>query len=193
MAQSRPRRKSAQPRSEAQRQRSVEIVRELAAKKAGNRVDSGAEAASVRGDQLGRDQARAVAFARALFRAAFLVAACDGELAPQERKRLIETMSAVTNGIATPETVEAMIADSLEGLQQHGFEAAIAEVGRAIDDPADGEAVFLVAVGIAAVDGHVEDEELDVLDALATALKLPLERSHELAADALSALKVAEG
>jgi tellurite resistance protein len=102
-------------------------------------------------------------------------------------------MSAVTNGIATPETVEAMIADSLEGLQRHGFEAAIAEVGRAIDDPADSEAVFLVAVGIAAVDGHVEDEELDVLDALATALRLPLERSHELAADALSALKVAEG
>jgi tellurite resistance protein len=102
-------------------------------------------------------------------------------------------MSALTNGVATPETVEAMIADSLENLQQNGFSAALAEVGRTVDNHQDREAVFLVAVGIAAVDGHVEDEELDVLDALATALRLPLERSHELAADALSALKVAEG
>ncbi len=182
------RQKKARPASEARRQRSVEIVRKLAAEKTGGRVESGAEAASVRGEQLGRDQARAVAFTRALFRAAFLVAACDGELAPEERKRLIETMSAVTNGVATTETVEAMIADSLENFQRHGFEAALAEVGRAVEDPRDGEAVFLVAVGIAAVDGHVEDEELDVLDALATALRLPLERSRALAANALSAL-----
>jgi tellurite resistance protein len=185
------RRKSAKPASETARQRSVEIVRKLAAEKAGDRVDRAGEAAaeSVRGEALGRDQARAVAFARAVFRAAFLVAACDGELAPEERRRLIETMSALTNGVATPETVEAMIADSLENLQQNGFSAALAEVGRTVDNHQDREAVFLVAVGIAAVDGHVEDEELDVLDALATALHLPLERSRALAAHTLSALR----
>lgn len=116
----------------------------------------------------------------AMFEAVFLVAAADGEVSDPEVDELAELLVELTSGQIVDTDLEVMMEQCARSLERDGFEGRVAQVARRLDDPDARRAAFVMAVGVAHIDGRVDQAEQLVWNSLAKALEIPAAEAKEL-------------
>jgi hypothetical protein len=126
------------------------------------------------------DEERMGRHALATFDAAFLMAASDGVIADEEVDELAELLSLMTEGAASDEDLGYLLENFAEALQQEGLEARLANIADALDTDDSRRLAFVTACGLAYLDGQVTEEEEELFNQLARALKIPSEEADAL-------------
>lgn len=167
----------------AERERSVDALRGVVSKQGGSeRVERGIEAVASRGEAAESEQAPSpeaddIRYLMAIFGASYLVARADGELSDEERRHLFAILSMSTGGRIAASAVEKLIEVSEENLRGVDLETAVRGLVGAFKSRDDREAALTLALGTAAADGHIDENELTTLGALARAFGISPERS----------------
>jgi tellurite resistance protein len=175
-----------------QRARSLEAVRGVASKRgAGDRVERGARAVAVGGPAGaagGAPELDDVRYLTAIFGTSYLVARADGELTDEERRHLFASLAMLTGDRVGPESVEDLIELSEQSLREVEFESAIRSLVGAFPNQDDREVALTLALGTAAADGHIDEDELATLGAIARAFGISPERSKVIYQEVFLAL-----
>ncbi|HEU4405140.1 MAG TPA: tellurite resistance TerB family protein [Polyangiaceae bacterium] len=184
--------KTRRPVDPTQRARSVEALRGVVSKQGGSeRVERGIEAAAV------RDKAAPsppgpepddLRYLTAIFGASYLVARADGELSDEERRHLFAVLSMLTGDRIGVDDVERLIEVSEESLRDVDLETAVRGLVGAFKSRDDREVALTLALGTAAADGHIDEDELTTLGALARAFGISPERSKVIYQEVFLAL-----
>ena len=116
----------------------------------------------------------------AMFEAVFLVAAADGAVTDPEVAELAELLVELTDGQIADSDLEVMMAQCARSLERDGFAGRVAQVARRLDDPDARRAAFVMAVGVAHIDGQIDSAERLVWDSLAKALDISGVEAKEL-------------
>jgi uncharacterized tellurite resistance protein B-like protein len=105
----------------------------------------------------------------AMFESVFLVAAADGELVRSEVDELSSMLVELTGRSVPLREIEKLIDRCSEMLDRDDYDARTAAIAAQLTDPRARRTAFVMAVGVAYVDGHVQEEERDVFELLANA------------------------
>jgi uncharacterized tellurite resistance protein B-like protein len=105
----------------------------------------------------------------ATFEAVFLVAAADGELVRSEVDELSSMLVEITGRAVPVREIEKLIERCAELLDRDDYDARASAIAEQLPEPNARRTAFVMAVGVAYVDGHVKDEERDVFGLLADA------------------------
>jgi tellurite resistance protein len=123
--------------------------------------------------------------------AMFLMAAVDGDLAPEELAQLAASIDAFTSidgkpgkQIDTPKLLLAMN----DKLGNEGWNKRLAAVASRLHDHEARAFAFRLAAGVAFVDDHVAHAEAAALEAMASALAISADESQEILYDVREAL-----
>ena len=116
----------------------------------------------------------------ALFECVFLVAAADGKIADEEAEELVEVLTDLTDGKMKEADIDAVADACAKKLEREGFAEAIASAAGRLDDDELRRIAFVMATGVAFVDGTVDPREEALFGALADALKLPRDEALDL-------------
>lgn len=185
--------KSRRPVDPAQRERSVEALRGVASKQGGDgRVERGVRAAVSRTQAPDAPASSAelddFRYLTAIFGASYLVARADGELSEEERRHLFAALSMLTGDRVSIENIENLIELSEQSLREIDLETAIRSLVGACKTADDREVALTLALGTAAADGHIDQNELATLGALARAFGISPERSKVIYQEVFLAL-----
>ncbi len=187
--------KARPPSDAAQRARSVEALRGVASKQGGDAlVERGAKAVVAhREAPPGAPPASSAElddfrYLTAIFGASYLVARADGELSEEERRHLFAALSMLTNDRVSIENVENLIELSEQSLRGVDLETAVRSLVGAFKSRDDREVALTLALGTAAADGHIDENELATLGALARAFGISPERSKVIYQEVFLAL-----
>lgn len=145
-----------------------ELVRTLVERRA---ADAPADAAAPSTAPTPHDEDHAHRLA-ALFEAAFLMAAADGDLASIEIEELGRIMVAVTEGRLSEETAYLMLNEYLVAYRREGFRPRLARVAEVLADDAWRRAAVQLAARVAYADGTIESTEESAFRAFARAFGL---------------------
>ncbi len=126
------------------------------------------------------NESEGVARLLATFEAVFLVAAADGALADSEVDELAAMLCEITGRSIPAAEVERVVARCAELLEREDYDARASAIAEQLTDPASRRAAFVMAVGVAFVDGDVADEERDVFGVLARAFAISDDEAHTL-------------
>lgn len=117
----------------------------------------------------------------ALFEAAFLVAAADGQLTDVEAGRLADGIAELSGADVSDEELDRLIDYYTAVLERDGYDARLAAVGQSVAGSGENaRAAFVFASGLAYCDGEVTREEEDTFYDLAAALQLSDADAEEL-------------
>lgn len=119
------------------------------------------------------DEEAAAEGALAMFEAAFLVAAADGELHDAETEQLAVILTELAGGQLGPTDFEEILESFVELLEDEGFEGRARAIGETLTDPEARRAAFVLACGITYLDRTIDEREETVFGSLATALEIP--------------------
>jgi tellurite resistance protein len=186
--------KPRRPLDPTQRERSVEALRGVVSKQgSGARVERGIEAAAARteaskGAEGPPPEHDDVRYLTAIFGASYLVARADGELSDEERRHLFAILSMLTGGRIGASDVEKLIEVSEENLRGVDLENAVRGLVGAFKSRDDREVALTLALGTAAADGRIDEDELTTLGALARAFGISPERSKVIYQEVFLAL-----
>lgn len=116
----------------------------------------------------------------AILEASFLVAASDGVLAASEEQQLRASILELTDNRIPEEDISQLLEAFLERLRSDGYEARIAQVAEILDQLELRRAAFLMALGLAHIDGRVQEEEAATFQELARAFGFSEAEATEL-------------
>ena len=100
--------------------------------------------------------------------AAFLIAAADGTVSPEEYDELLAKFEHGAG--ADRDAVDGILTRTASAVEGAGFEGALAHVSELLGDPAEAEAALALAVATALADHEVTEEEREVAEQLAKAI-----------------------
>jgi tellurite resistance protein len=115
-----------------------------------------------------------------LLEAAVLLAAANGEISEPEVEQLHTIFSELAAGVVPGEHFEIWLERFLTGMNREGFEARAEKNAVAIRSPELRRSAFVMAVGVACIDGVFDEAERKACDALATHYQLPAEEARAL-------------
>lgn len=116
----------------------------------------------------------------AMFEAVFLVAAADGKLVAEEIDELAALLVELTGRSIPFAEVERLVARCAEALEVEDYDARAQAVAARLEDGPSRRTAFVMAVGMAYVDGEVQEEERDVFELLASTLGIPNDEAAAL-------------
>lgn len=152
--------------SEERSEERVELLRQLLKEEAGEesfaRLASNLGGAEATGPEEGT-----LARTMGTLEAVFLVAAADGKLYRSEVDEIQSLLSRLLEQQVPPRLVERILDRFAEDLDRDDYDARVASVASTLADDGSRRAAFVMAAGIAWVDGQVQDEESDVIDTMA--------------------------
>lgn len=111
----------------------------------------------------------------------FLMAAVDGEVAPEEVAELRASVTALADMQALSDvTLESTLDELAAKLAAEGWQTRLQKAAARIHGPEARGFAFQLAAGVAFVDDFVAHAEAAAIDSLARALELPTEESQRL-------------
>jgi hypothetical protein len=116
----------------------------------------------------------------AMFEAVFLVAAADGKLLRSEVDELAAMIVELTGRSVPVAEVERQIERCATALDRDDYDGRAQVVASQLGDLPTRRAAFVMAVGMAYVDGEVQDEERDVFEVLAGAFGISNDEAASL-------------
>jgi hypothetical protein len=109
----------------------------------------------------------------AMVETAFLMAFADGRIDPAEYDELVSTLARVTGQTMSIDRIRIIGSQLLELLRQEGWEARVAAVAGSIPSPHSRRSAFMLAAGMAFIDGVVQPEEAQLFTLLADQFAIP--------------------
>lgn len=131
---------------------------------------------------------QAAALFEAVVEAAFLVANSDGVFDDEERAAFQSVVANACGDVVQPSQLDALVADLCEQLAEDGIEKRARMVARAIRKPEHQLEVLRIAALMAHISGGVSDQELTVLEHLASGFGLPAGSVKEALSDSEAVL-----
>jgi len=118
---------------------------------------------------------------KATLEAMFLMAAVDGDVAPEEVDQLRASIAAIVDMHVVEEIrLEPLLAELNSALERDGWKARLDDVARRIATD-DGKAyAFRLAAGVAFVDDHVAHAEAAAIEAFAATLGIDPDESQTI-------------
>lgn len=118
---------------------------------------------------------------KATLEAMFLMAAVDGEVAPEEVEQLHASIEAIVDMHVVEELkLEPLLDELNRALERDGWKARLEDVARRITTD-DGKAyAFRLAAGVAFVDDHVAHAEAAAIEAFAATLGIEPDESQAI-------------
>lgn len=129
---------------------------------------------------LSEDERKGAEVLSALFECVFLVAAADGKITGEEANELVEVLTDLTDGKMKSAGIDAMAHACAKNLEREGFAGALKSVAKRLGDEEHRRIAFVMATGVAFVDGAVDPKEEALFGALAEALELPRDEALDL-------------
>jgi uncharacterized tellurite resistance protein B-like protein len=126
-----------------------------------------------------RDQEAADQFL-AMLEAATLLAASNHELSEPEVVKLLSLFHDLSGGQIPEEHVEVWLDRFLMGLSREGIEMRLQKNAATLRDPDLRRSAFVMAVGLAYIDGEVDDQEIEAFTSLAKHYEIPMEEAQML-------------
>ncbi len=114
----------------------------------------------------------------AIFEAAFLVAAANGEISEPEIDQYIASIEQILGTTMTDEEAENLIATYNDRLGASDYDTRLAKVGEVLRGTESAGAAYVLSAGLAFID-EVDEDEDDVLSALGEALGLTDEQMQQ--------------
>ena len=116
----------------------------------------------------------------ALVEAMFLAATADGDFAPEESLQFAATIEALTDRQLVGEGLVALVERLSALLKAEGRQKRLESIAARVPAGKGRETALILAAAITASDGHVEEEENDLVADLAEALEIEPGRAIEL-------------
>ncbi|MEI8254566.1 MAG: tellurite resistance TerB family protein [Deltaproteobacteria bacterium] len=116
----------------------------------------------------------------AMFEAVFLVAAADGKLVREESDELASMLVELTGRSVPYAEIERLIERCAEALETEDYDGRAQAIAAHLEDGPSRRTAFVMAVGMAYVDGEVQEEERDVFELLASTLGIPNDEAAAL-------------
>ena len=116
----------------------------------------------------------------AMFESVFLVAAADGNLMQSEVDELAAMLVELTGRGLPVAEVERLIEQCAQALDRDDYDSRAQAIAARLEDTASRRTAFVMAVGMAYVDGAVQEEERDVFELLAGTFGIPNDEAAAL-------------
>lgn len=117
----------------------------------------------------------------ALVEAMYLMMAADGDVGDAEREVLRGAVRDLTSNAIRSAHIDKLVARFSEAREKDGWEGRLAAISAPLTtDPVLAEAAFVLSAAIAFADSEIKDEENELINELAEALKIDSDRADEL-------------
>lgn len=116
----------------------------------------------------------------AMFEAVFLVAAADGNLMESEVDELASMLVELTGRVIPVAEVEQLVERCANALDRDDYDGRAHAVAAQLEDADSRRTAFVMAVGMAYIDGEVQEEERDVFELLAGTFGIPNDEAAAL-------------
>lgn len=116
----------------------------------------------------------------AMLEAATILAAANHDLSEPEVVKLLALFHDLSGGQIPESHVEIWLDRFLTSLHKEGFETRLTKNAATLKDHDLRRSAFVMAVGIAYIDGEVDDAEIETFTALAKHYEIPMEEAQTL-------------
>lgn len=144
-------------------------------------VVSSAYETLTRAGLLSSDEVHAISRVEPIAEVMFLMMSADGNIAETERDALRGALRGLTNDVLRSGTINVMLEQFAQRLEQHGRDARLHEVANEVaEHPADAESAFALAAALALADDDVANEENAFINQLREWFGISPERANQL-------------